>query len=818
MILLLATAAPAFEWPGGDWHGENLTPGNYDTLTGTFTNVGLFAIGSGDTVFVTQEVPLVIYASTVTINGKLDAAGRGLPGGGGGDYNQPGANGFGAGLGAGGAAYKGGGGGGHADADLNGVSGGAGAGAGAGAGGQEYSSTGTISSPLSPDDISIGSGGGGGGGGSGADLTTSGAGGAGGGSIYIEARYITITGTVTAGGLNGGSGINPVNCTEIPGGGGGGSGGSILLKSLGTMTLDNSYLANNGGAGGYSFCGDAGGTPNPGGGGAAGRIKIVYRSASFAQTVISTAAGLGGIEFIGGNSGAAGSSGTVSYGIIASSPSGFSVTEVFTTSATFAWQAKAGAEWGGSVKYFPTLDVKQFRLYRSTDAVPFGDYYTSVSAAEGAVSTPEEGLTPDTTIYRMLTAYTDFGDSAPSAMITTVTFAAPPSGAVFPSAAVDSLAFAWSSGTLATGFNPAHTVYEISRSSVPGLAAEVSAAFTTGLSSAPAGLEPNTTYYFSLRAMGINGVYTSSTPVVSTPTLAAAPDSPSLDGVYTDSIAFSWSGAQNPPGTLFEAQLSMNDFITIYKTTTTLLTSVDFAGLEAGAIYSMRARAINHALRPTDFTMTLSTTVGQMGNLEAPLKPPPPSPTAPYSYDGSAVFNWSHPSGVIPWRYWFEIGSTPDGNDFLSSSFTATAPLTYAAANLLSGKTYYARVRAESAAGVLGEFSEPGPGIAVWISATQAPIAKPYNWPNPFDPAAGATSIGFYLKSEADVTIKIFTLQGIPVYAASGHEPSEGNKVWRWNGRNGEGRMVEPGGYICLITKKYSGKTEVQKFKLAVLY
>ncbi|MBU2574158.1 MAG: hypothetical protein KKH28_08800, partial [Elusimicrobia bacterium] len=552
VLLFLATAARAVEITGGDWHGADLNPfdyvtipSDYATLRGTFTNVGTFTINSGTTVFVAQGAPLVIYASTVTINGKLDATGRGLPGGIGGDYFLPGAAGFGAGPGGigggnGGAPEKGGGGGGHADADLDGVSGGAGAGS-PGTGGLEYSSTATISAPLSPDDISMGSGGGGGGGGNGVGEMVSGTGGAGGGSIYIEALYITITGTVTVRGLNGGSGINLDTCDGKPGGGGGGSGGSILIKSLETLAMDNSYVASDGGSGGYAICNGAG-TTNPGGGGAAGRVMIIYR-APFAQTVISTSAGPGGIAFPTANYGVDGSFGTVSYGIVPSSPAGFAVQQVFKTSAAYSWDPKNNQQWGGVVSYLPAPATYQFRLYESTPALPLDAYYKDIYVSSAAISLPETGLTPNTTIYRMLTAYTDFGDSAPSAMITTVTFAAPPAGAWFPSASSASLSFAWSSGTVSQGFNPAYTDYEVSRSSVPGFAAAVSAAFTIGLSSAPAGLEPNTTYYFSVKALGINGVYTSSTPVLSTPTLAAAPVSPSFDGVYTASITFSWSGA-----------------------------------------------------------------------------------------------------------------------------------------------------------------------------------------------------------------------------------------------------------------------------------
>ena len=125
---------------------------------------------------------------------------------------------------------------------------------------------------------------------------------------------------------------------------------------------------------------------------------------------------------------------------------------------------------------------------------------------------------------------------------------------------------------------------------------------------------------------------------------------------------------------------------------------------------------------------------------------------------------------------------------------------------------------AESEAGILSEFSDSGPGVSVWLKQTEAAIAKAYNWPNPFSPLTESTNIGFNLKEATRVKFKIYTLSGHQVYEKNQSEGSSGNKVWTWNGRNGAGRMVEPGGYIALIIKHYHSGAETQKFKIAVLY
>ena len=91
---------------------------------------------------------------------------------------------------------------------------------------------------------------------------------------------------------------------------------------------------------------------------------------------------------------------------------------------------------------------------------------------------------------------------------------------------------------------------------------------------------------------------------------------------------------------------------------------------------------------------------------------------------------------------------------------------------------------------------------------------KPFNAPNPFNPYEGETKICYYLDRDDDnVTIKLFTLTGDLVYSWENISGREGLNQWPWDGRNEKGKIVENGGYICLI----EGAGKKQKCKIAVL-
>ena len=91
---------------------------------------------------------------------------------------------------------------------------------------------------------------------------------------------------------------------------------------------------------------------------------------------------------------------------------------------------------------------------------------------------------------------------------------------------------------------------------------------------------------------------------------------------------------------------------------------------------------------------------------------------------------------------------------------------------------------------------------------------KPFNAPNPFNPDTEETKICYYLdKDDNNVKIKLFTLTGDLVYSWENISGRKGLNQWPWNGKNEKGRIVENGGYICLI--EAGGKK--QKCKIAVL-
>jgi len=66
----VTTAEASITWQGGDWGGNELAPGNGDILSGTFTDVGLFVVGTGDTVYAGSS-PVSVSANDVIVNGTL---------------------------------------------------------------------------------------------------------------------------------------------------------------------------------------------------------------------------------------------------------------------------------------------------------------------------------------------------------------------------------------------------------------------------------------------------------------------------------------------------------------------------------------------------------------------------------------------------------------------------------------------------------------------------------------------------------------------------------------------------------------------------
>lgn len=268
IALCLSTLSSAATITGSNYAGANLTPANGDVLSGTFTNVGTFYIQAGYTVYIDPGVLLSISASNIVIDGDLVGNGSGYAGG---AIVTTGADGnIGSGTGGGTGGYYGGcvhgtGGGGGAYGGNGGHSSRAGGGlitpASPAAGGTAYGNNTVLSS------IFMGSGGGSGAaygcGSPYSGYSYAGIGGNGGGAVeLISSGSVTITGSISVNGENGGAG-------SWCGAGGGGSGGGVnITASSGWISGSITANGGNGGTAGTLGFGQSGG------GGGGGRIKL----------------------------------------------------------------------------------------------------------------------------------------------------------------------------------------------------------------------------------------------------------------------------------------------------------------------------------------------------------------------------------------------------------------------------------------------------------------------------------------------------------------------------------------------------------------
>lgn len=645
---------------------------NGTELQGTFTRVKLFSLPAGTTVFVFPATPLAIYASTLSIGGTLDGSGRGAAGGQGGPNLSAGQSGSGGGLssaggggggpasGGGGAPGKGGGGGGHGD--YGGLGGGSGV---SGSSGTSIGAAAFVTSPISANDVSQGSGGGGGGGGPAAATVPGGAGGPGGGAVYLEASSVTIFG---AGSIlvNGGSGsqVAQNSVDSIPGSGGGGAGGGVVLRVPGVLEAGGwGTIAANGGRGGSIFTLNGGALINPGGGGSGGRIKLFYRSATSFSVSLSTALGVLGARQASGRFESTstlagftnnGSSGTVAFGLIASSPTAPAIVGVHVTSVAYGWSFDvAGSTWGDA-----DPASRKFRVYPSSITAPFSGYQAQSSS--DVFRSTETGMAANTWYTRVVTAYSDWGDSLFSLSVTTATLASAPGPAVGVSTFSDvqerQLTLNWGHGSGAEA-NPSDTEYEVWRSTASDFSVAASTRIVA-VSSTPVNLAPETIYYFRVRAvnrLGALSAYTTTFAVATSTTPPAPPGAPVPDNPfsYDGRSTFRWSAASAPSG-IKEYFLEIGSFpggadFVSRSVGTALSYSVTGPLLSSGKSYYARVRAVSNANVTSDFSATGSPVSVFITAQETPVSKPSgwPNPMDPSAGPANIGFSVAEAATVV---------------------------------------------------------------------------------------------------------------------------------------------------------------------------
>jgi hypothetical protein len=303
---------------------------------------------------------------------------------------------------------------------------------------------------------------------------------------------------------------------------------------------------------------------------------------------------------------------------------------------------------------------------------------------------------------------------------------------------------------------------------------------------------------------------------MSTASLAAAPASPVVGPVYVTSAAFTWSAGANPAGTMFSAEVSSDNFFSLIASSATLGSSATFFGLTPGDQYFFRARAINANSVPSAYSASVSTRAGNLADTSPPSAPGSPSPDRQFSYDGTVFFTWTPASSAVGiLDYELLLGSSPGGNDLFNGRVGVSS---YTATGVPTGRSVFAQVRARSNAGVVGPFSGVSAGVPVFLPAQEAHIPKPRAWPNPFNPSQGPVQVGFFLEEPAEVTMRIFTLQGRLLREVTQSFAAAGNQIGSWDGSGSSGGRVAPGGYLVEVRKRYASRTDSQRVKIAVVY
>lgn len=271
-----------------------------------------------------------------------------------------------------------------------------------------------------------------------------------------------------------------------------------------------------------------------------------------------------------------------------------------------------------------------YRVLSSTDGNLSGDL------PPGTLSWTETDLSTNASYARRVAAFNAGGVSS-SAAVSLYTLAAPPAGSAWQAVAVSSLTFSW-----ALGGNPVGTTF-VAQISTDNFSTLLASSQTVALQSVFSGLNANTTYYARVRAANGEGEATAyDSTLAATSTLVAAPLPLSPAGVSAGQVTARWDPNDNGPGTLYEAQVSTDNFDSVTASSQTVVSSATFSGLLTYTTYYFQVRARGNDGAWASF-VTLPSTITL-----------PVAPTAPAAPMGEAL-------GVSSITWTWEDGSDETG-------------------------------------------------------------------------------------------------------------------------------------------------------------
>lgn len=267
-------------------------------------------------------------------------------------------------------------------------------------------------------------------------------------------------------------------------------------------------------------------------------------------------------------------------------------------------------------------------------------------------------------------------------------------------------------------------------------------AFTTSTSVSVTGREPNTTYYFRVKAVTETGEgdYAASGGIKTLPVLPGAPTVSAPSGELPTSFTANWQPVVGADSYQLDVSTDQNftGGVWIFQNEPVNATQKLVTGLTPSTDYFYRVRAKNEAGTSGNSGTQKATTPS--GKPAAPQLLPVTAITST-----SATLEWSQPSGAVSYRL-----DLSENNAF--SSFVIenrlVAGSTETVTSLSPGLTYYYRVRAENSFGASVNSATNSfvliPGNPIAVDATNATSTSfQANW----GAVTGATSYRFDLST-----------------------------------------------------------------------
>ena len=410
-----------------------------------------------------------------------------------------------------------------------------------------------------------------------------------------------------------------------------------------------------------------------------------------------------------------------------------------------------------------------------------------------------------------------------------------PAGPAFTRVYANTVTVNWSSGSAATGYNPAGTIYEVELSTSGEFSPVFSSSFTSVLNANFTGLTPDTTCYLRVRALDYGGAgpFANLGEIM---TLAATPAGSGFIKVWRSSAVAQWSGNGNPPGTLFETQ-----YWTAGGSTASLivnLTSAALTGLAQETTVYARVRAFNGDGIPAAYDSVISTFIP--ATME--IIPPDNINTLTYNqisldilpgtFDKTASISMKQPAGVPPDsgglegltdRVLVDISARDPAMQKLQPLKDVTITAVYSALNLAGADEDTLVIanyndlhsvwvplpstrdkRARTVTAKTGHFSL----FQLMRSLATLNMAGITIGPNPLRPVRDPGTRFTFRHLPSGAGVKIYTSLGELLHETA----ADASGMAVWDGKNKAGRLVASDVYLALA----EWKGEKRIFKLVV--